>query len=185
MFQSSLPKLKSDIGFRTGSVLVAAGANNTSAAVTNPAAVADVPAATTNTTAGNRPATNSPGAATDASPIDALPTDSPAAVPAFPAVMTNALRSPLAVPNASSSLGSVTDSATIAFPSATMADKAVVAILPFLKEISNDKCWTDLISNWIHFEVENPPKAVSAMSILLYFHIDICITAPAYQTPAK
>jgi hypothetical protein len=180
MFQISLPKLKSDIGFRTGSVSVAAGANNTPAAVTNPSAVADVPAATT----------NSPEAVTDTSPIDALPTsssptDSPAGVSAFPAVVTNAPKSPLAVPNASSSLGSVTNSATIAFPSATMADKAVVAILPFLKEISSDKSWTELISNWINFEVENPPKAVSAMSILSYFHIDICITAPAYQTQAK
>jgi hypothetical protein len=186
MFQSYLPKLKSDIGFRTGSVSVAA----TSAAVTNPSAVTDVPAATTDTTAGNGPATDSPDAATGTPPIAGLltllsSTDSPAAVSAFPAVATHAPESPLGVPNASSSLGSVTDSAMIAFPPATMADKAVVAILPFLKEISNDKCWTDLISNWIHFEVENPPKAVSAIAILFYFHIYICITAPAYKTPAK
>src|SRR5258706_16403894 len=88
MFQSYLPKLKSDIGFRTGSVLVVAGANNNSAAVTNPSAVADVSAATTKTTAGNRPSTNSPYAVTNASPIYALPTlssptDSPSAVSAF------------------------------------------------------------------------------------------------------
>jgi len=40
----------------------------------------------------------------------------------------------------------------------TTADKAVKAILPFLKELSNDDWWTRLIAAWIKFEVDGPPK---------------------------
>jgi hypothetical protein len=45
---------------------------------------------------------------------------------------------------------------------ATSADKAVKAILPFLKELSNDKWWTVLIEAWVKFEVKGPPKLVSS-----------------------
>jgi len=49
----------------------------------------------------------------------------------------------------------------------TTADKAVKAILPFLKELSNDEWWTGLLAAWINFEVEGPPKSVSSFYILI------------------
>ena len=49
----------------------------------------------------------------------------------------------------------------------TTADKAVKAILPFLKELSNDEWWTGLLAAWINFEVEGPPKSVSFFYILI------------------
>lgn len=48
----------------------------------------------------------------------------------------------------------------------TTADKAVKAILPFLKEVSNDEWWSALLSAWIDFEERGPPKSVS------FFYID-------------
>jgi hypothetical protein len=45
---------------------------------------------------------------------------------------------------------------------ATTADKAVKAIIPFLKELSNDKWWTALLAAWIKFEAKGPPKSVSS-----------------------
>jgi hypothetical protein len=48
---------------------------------------------------------------------------------------------------------------------ATTADKAVKAILPFLKELSDDQWWTALLAAWLNFEVEGPPKYVSPFAI--------------------
>jgi hypothetical protein len=48
----------------------------------------------------------------------------------------------------------------------TTADKAVKAILPFFKELSNDERWIGLLSAWIKFEDGGPPKSVS------FFYID-------------
>ena len=48
-----------------------------------------------------------------------------------------------------------------------IADKAVRAILPFLKEISNDDRWTALLAAWINFEVKGPPKSVSFFFIFI------------------
>jgi hypothetical protein len=45
---------------------------------------------------------------------------------------------------------------------ATTADKAVKAIIPFLKELSDDKWWTALLAAWIKFEAKGPPKSVSS-----------------------
>ena len=45
--------------------------------------------------------------------------------------------------------------------SSSSADKAVKAILPFLKELSKVEWWTGLLAVWIEFEVEGPPKSVS------------------------
>ena len=50
---------------------------------------------------------------------------------------------------------------------ANTADKAVKAILPFLKELSNDDWWTRLIAAWIKFEVDGPPKSVSSFYLLI------------------
>ena len=52
--------------------------------------------------------------------------------------------------------------------SSTAADKAVKAILPFLKDLSDVEWWTGLLAAWIGFEVEGPPKSVSS------FHNLIC-----------
>ena len=54
---------------------------------------------------------------------------------------------------------------------ATSADKAVKAILPFLKELSNDKWWTALLEAWVKFEAKGPPKLVSSFFIFIsYVH---------------
>src|ERR1700678_1213122 len=45
---------------------------------------------------------------------------------------------------------------------ATTADKAVKAIIPFLKELSDDKWWTALLAAGIKFEAKGPPKSVSS-----------------------
>jgi hypothetical protein len=47
-------------------------------------------------------------------------------------------------------------------------DKAVKAIHPFLKELSEVDWWTDLLAAWINFEAEGPPKSVSFYNILLF-----------------
>src|ERR1700734_3909883 len=49
----------------------------------------------------------------------------------------------------------------------TTADKAVKAIFPFLRELSEIKWWTDLLAAWINFEVEGPPKSASFFYILI------------------
>jgi hypothetical protein len=54
---------------------------------------------------------------------------------------------------------------------ASTADKAVKAILPFLKEVSNDEWWTCLLVAWIDFEVRGPPKSVSRLYIYIYIYI--------------
>jgi len=51
---------------------------------------------------------------------------------------------------------------------ATTADKAVKAILPYLKELSNDEWWTGLLEAWINFEVKAPPKTVSLFFIYVF-----------------
>jgi hypothetical protein len=45
---------------------------------------------------------------------------------------------------------------------ASTADKAVKTILPFFKELSEEKWWTDLLAAYINFEVKGPPKSVSS-----------------------
>jgi hypothetical protein len=45
---------------------------------------------------------------------------------------------------------------------APSVDKAVKAILPFLKELSEVDWWTGLLAAWIKFEAEGPPKSVSS-----------------------
>jgi hypothetical protein len=45
---------------------------------------------------------------------------------------------------------------------ATTVDKAVKAILPFLKDLSEVDWWTRLLAAWVKFEAEGPPKSVSA-----------------------
>lgn len=64
-------------------------------------------------------------------------------------------------------------------PLANTSDKAVQAILPFLKELSNDEWWTRLLTAWIKFEVKGPAKSVSAF-LLTGFVQDLYIAAPAY-----
>jgi hypothetical protein len=54
---------------------------------------------------------------------------------------------------------------------ASTADKAVMSILPFLQEVSNDEWWTRLLVAWIDFEVRGPPKGqkfVSCFYIYLF-----------------
>ena len=59
---------------------------------------------------------------------------------------------------------------------ANPADKAVKSILPFLKELSSDLWWTDLLEVWIDFENKGPPKSVSFyLFILLYIFINYII----------
>ena len=43
----------------------------------------------------------------------------------------------------------------------TTTDKDVKAILPFLKELSNDEWWNQLLASWISFEAKGPPKLVN------------------------
>jgi hypothetical protein len=57
------------------------------------------------------------------------------------------------------------------FALATPADKAVKAILPFLKALSNDEWWTGLLAAWIKFEGEGPPKSVGSFYMLNLFSI--------------
>ena len=47
------------------------------------------------------------------------------------------------------------------------ADKAVKAILPFLKELSEADWWTGLLAAWINFEVKEPPKSVRSFLLLI------------------
>lgn len=60
---------------------------------------------------------------------------------------------------------------------ATIADKAVKAILPFLKELSNDEWWNRLLESWINFEVKGPPKSVNFfyffISFSFYLHLHL------------
>jgi hypothetical protein len=49
----------------------------------------------------------------------------------------------------------------------TAADKAVKAVLPFLKDLSEAEWWTGLLAAWIGFEIEGPPKSVSSFCILI------------------
>ena len=51
----------------------------------------------------------------------------------------------------------------------TTADKAMKAILPFLKELSDVDWWTGLLAAWIQFEVEGPLKLVSSFYILIAY----------------
>ena len=57
----------------------------------------------------------------------------------------------------------------------TTTDKAVKAILPFLKELSNNEWWNLLLASWISFEAKGPPKLVNLfyklISKVLIFHI--------------
>ena len=50
-------------------------------------------------------------------------------------------------------------------------DKAVKAIHPFLKELSEVDWWTGLLAAWINFEAEGPPKSVSSFDILLIWYV--------------
>ena len=52
---------------------------------------------------------------------------------------------------------------------ASTADKAVKAILPFLKDLSNDEWWTGLLEAWIDFEVKGPSKSVSYFFIYFFY----------------
>jgi hypothetical protein len=54
---------------------------------------------------------------------------------------------------------------------ATTADKAVKAILPFLKEISKDDWWTGLLAAWIDFEEKGPAKSVSSFFIFIWYYV--------------
>ena len=56
------------------------------------------------------------------------------------------------------------------------ADKAVKAILPFLKELSKDRWWTDLLAAWINFEAKGPPKLVC------FFYIFSCYVLKYYYS---
>jgi hypothetical protein len=67
----------------------------------------------------------------------------------------------------SSSAPTTPDNIAMDLALATTADKAVKAILPFLKELSNDEWWTRLIAAWIKFEANGPPKSVSSFYILI------------------
>ena len=72
--------------------------------------------------------------------------------------------------NVSDTSPSSTTPDTIVFDltlASTTADKAVKAILPFLKDLSDDQWWTGLLAAWIGFEVEGPPKSVSSFDILI------------------
>jgi len=62
---------------------------------------------------------------------------------------------------------------------ATTADKAVKAILPFLKELSNDDWWTRLIAAWIKFEADGPPKLVSSLYPLIRYVLSLDTIATA------
>ena len=73
--------------------------------------------------------------------------------------------------NSCSSLAATTNiSGTSAIPNSIVmdlalsatADKAVKAILPFLKELSEVEWWTGLLAAWINFEVKGPPKSASS-----------------------
>jgi hypothetical protein len=55
----------------------------------------------------------------------------------------------------------------------TSADKAVKAILPFLKELSEVEWWTGLLAAWIDFEVEGPPKSVSSFYVLILYVLNL------------
>ena len=48
----------------------------------------------------------------------------------------------------------------------TTADKAVKAVLPFLKELSDTEWWTGLLVAWINFEGDGPPKSVSSFKFI-------------------
>lgn len=61
----------------------------------------------------------------------------------------------------------------------TTADKAVKAILPFLKELSSEEWWNRLLASWINFEVKGPPKSVNFFYIFnLYVLIFLIIATP-------
>ena len=60
---------------------------------------------------------------------------------------------------------------------ATTANKAVKAILPFLKELSKDDWWTDLLAAWINFEAKGPPKSVGFSYILFWFVLNLYLIA--------
>ena len=60
---------------------------------------------------------------------------------------------------------------------ATTANKAVKAILPFLKELSKDDLWTDLLAAWINFEAKGPPKSVGLFYILFWFVLNLYFIA--------
>ena len=49
----------------------------------------------------------------------------------------------------------------------TTVDKAMKVILPFLKEFSLAEWWTGLLTAWIDFEVEGPPKLVGFLYTLI------------------
>ena len=49
----------------------------------------------------------------------------------------------------------------------TTVNKAVKVILPFLKELSVAEWWTGLLTAWIKFEIEGPPKLVGFLYILI------------------
>jgi hypothetical protein len=59
----------------------------------------------------------------------------------------------------------------------TTADKAVKAILPFLKELSKDEWWSDLLAAWINFEAKGPPKSVGFFYILFWFVLNLFFIA--------
>jgi ABC-type phosphate/phosphonate transport system substrate-binding protein len=61
----------------------------------------------------------------------------------------------------SSSSSTTSNNIVMDIVSSSSADKAVKAILPFLKELSEVDWWTGLLVAWIEFEVEGPPKSVS------------------------
>ena len=63
----------------------------------------------------------------------------------------------------------------------TTADKAVKAILPFLKELSETDWWTGLLTAWINFEAKGPLKSVSSFDILFWYVLKLYIIA----TPNK
>jgi hypothetical protein len=72
--------------------------------------------------------------------------------------------------------GTSPSSTTLDLALAITADKAVKAILPFLKELSDDEWWTRLLAAWIDFEVKGPSKSVSS------FHINLASSQLMYNS---
>jgi hypothetical protein len=60
---------------------------------------------------------------------------------------------------------------------ATTVDKAVKAILPFLKELSKDEWWTDLLAAWFNFEAKGPPKSVGFFYIYFWHVLNLYFIA--------
>ena len=57
--------------------------------------------------------------------------------------------------------------ASISNAALALNNKAIEAIVPFLKGVSGDIQWLTLLLNWIDFEAENPPNGVYFTSIIV------------------